>query len=82
MRRLVPRASDWVLLGAAVLLVLWPMLVMPLHGYGTSSFASGYREVHIGILGTSGRNCSDDMASSASAMGPIALLMIFYEPIT
>ncbi len=49
MTRFVPRASDWPLLGAAVLVVLWPMLVMPLHGYGTSSFASGYREVHIGM---------------------------------
>jgi hypothetical protein len=49
MRRFVSKASDWALLGAAVMVVVWPMLVMPLHGYGTLSFASGYREVHIGM---------------------------------
>jgi hypothetical protein len=49
MRKLVPNGSDWALLGAAVMVVVWPMLVMPLHGYGTLSFASGYREVQIGM---------------------------------
>jgi len=49
MRKFVPKLSDWILLVLAVLLIVWPMLLIPLRGWGTLSFASGYREVHIGM---------------------------------
>jgi len=37
------------LLALAVLLNVWPMLVIPLRGWGTLSFASAYRDVRIGM---------------------------------
>ena len=40
---------DGILLVLAVLLIIGPMLLIPLRGWGTLSFASGYREVHIGM---------------------------------
>ena len=49
MRRFVPKISDWLLLGLAILIILFPQLAIPLRGYGTLSFASAYREVHIGM---------------------------------
>jgi hypothetical protein len=49
MKGFVPKASDFVLLGLAILIVLWPQLVIPLHGFGTLSFASAYREVRVGM---------------------------------
>jgi hypothetical protein len=49
MTRFVPKRSDWVLLVVAVLLNCWYMLPLLLHGYGTASFAAGYRKVHIGM---------------------------------
>jgi hypothetical protein len=43
------RKSDWALLGVAITVILWRPLLIPLHGYGTFSFASAYRQVHIGM---------------------------------
>jgi hypothetical protein len=49
MNKFAPKASDWVLLGLAVIIILCPQLVIPLRGNGTVSFAAAYREVHIGM---------------------------------
>jgi hypothetical protein len=49
MRKFCARLSNWLLLGLATIIVLWPQLIIPLRGYGTLSFASAYREVRIGM---------------------------------
>jgi hypothetical protein len=49
MRKFLPKPSDWALLGVAAIVVLWPQMIIPLRGYGAISFASGYREVRIGM---------------------------------
>ena len=49
MKKFLPKPSDLVLLVLAALLIAWPMLLLPLRGWGILSFASGYREVRIGM---------------------------------
>jgi hypothetical protein len=49
MRKFAPKVSDWLLLGLATIVILWPQFVVPLRGDGTFSFASAYRQVRIGM---------------------------------
>ena len=49
MSQFLPKRIDLILLIIAILLNMWSWLLIPLHSYGTVSFASGYRKVHIGM---------------------------------
>ncbi len=49
MKQFLPKRFDLILLLIAILVNMFCDLLIPLHGYGTVSFASGYRNVHIGM---------------------------------